>query len=73
MQCVTMKVILHLKQKVLIYYKMTHKRKNYLEWQEYFMSIAFLSAQRSKDPTTQVQFTHILAHIFFPLFSLQIL
>ncbi|KAK3792759.1 hypothetical protein RRG08_023092 [Elysia crispata] len=33
---------------------MTHKRKNYLEWQEYFMSIAFLSAQRSKDPTTQV-------------------
>ncbi|RUS84447.1 hypothetical protein EGW08_007831 [Elysia chlorotica] len=35
-------------------YKMTCKRQNYLEWQEYFMSIAFLSAQRSKDPTTQV-------------------
>ncbi|CAL1526836.1 unnamed protein product, partial [Lymnaea stagnalis] len=30
------------------------KRVNYLEWQEYFMSIAFLSAQRSKDPRTQV-------------------
>ncbi|XP_005105001.1 deoxycytidylate deaminase [Aplysia californica] len=30
------------------------KRTNYLEWQEYFMSIAFLSAQRSKDPRTQV-------------------
>ena len=29
-------------------------RKDYLEWQEYFMSIAFLSAQRSKDPRTQV-------------------
>ncbi|GFO11579.1 deoxycytidylate deaminase [Plakobranchus ocellatus] len=33
---------------------MANKRKNYLEWQEYFMSIAFLSAQRSKDPSTQV-------------------
>jgi len=30
------------------------KRSNYLEWQEYFMAIAFLSAQRSKDPRTQV-------------------
>eukprot|EP00559_Dactyliosolen_fragilissimus_P002703 CAMPEP_0184873338 /NCGR_PEP_ID=MMETSP0580-20130426/41786_1 /TAXON_ID=1118495 /ORGANISM="Dactyliosolen fragilissimus" /LENGTH=204 /DNA_ID=CAMNT_0027376235 /DNA_START=207 /DNA_END=821 /DNA_ORIENTATION=- len=29
------------------------KRKGYLEWDEYFMSIAFLSAQRSKDPNEQ--------------------
>ena len=29
-------------------------RENYLEWDEYFMAIAFLSAQRSKDPATQV-------------------
>lgn len=30
------------------------KRTNYLEWDDYFMSVAFLSAQRSKDPRTQV-------------------
>ncbi len=30
------------------------KRTNYLSWDEYFMSIALLSAQRSKDPNTQV-------------------
>lgn len=30
------------------------KRGDYLEWPEYFMAIAFLSAQRSKDPKTQV-------------------
>jgi len=29
-------------------------RADYLEWDDYFMSIAFLSAQRSKDPCTQV-------------------
>ncbi|KAK3577199.1 hypothetical protein CHS0354_030470 [Potamilus streckersoni] len=33
---------------------MSQKRKDYLEWPDYFMSIAFLSAQRSKDPRTQV-------------------
>ncbi|KAL3880957.1 hypothetical protein ACJMK2_033159 [Sinanodonta woodiana] len=32
----------------------SQKRKDYLEWPDYFMSIAFLSAQRSKDPRTQV-------------------
>ena len=26
------------------------KRKDYLNWDEYFMAVAFLSAQRSKDP-----------------------
>ena len=31
-----------------------HKRKNYLDWHDYFMAIAFLSAKRSKDPVTQV-------------------
>jgi dCMP deaminase len=30
------------------------KRKGYLSWDEYFMSVALLSAQRSKDPNTQV-------------------
>ena len=30
------------------------KRQSYLAWEDYFMSIAFLSAQRSKDPSTQV-------------------
>ncbi|XP_043219616.1 deoxycytidylate deaminase-like [Amphibalanus amphitrite] len=30
------------------------KRSGYLEWQEYFMAICFLSAMRSKDPATQV-------------------
>ena len=30
------------------------KRKNYLNWDEYFMGIAKLTAGRSKDPSTQV-------------------
>lgn len=30
------------------------KRNDYITWDEYFMGIAFLSAQRSKDPNTQV-------------------
>jgi dCMP deaminase len=30
------------------------KRQNYLSWDEYFMAVALLSAQRSKDPNTQV-------------------
>jgi dCMP deaminase len=30
------------------------KRSGYLEWDEYFMGVAFLSAQRSKDPSSQV-------------------
>ncbi len=34
--------------------KATLKREDYLEWPDYFMAIAFLSAQRSKDPSTQV-------------------
>jgi dCMP deaminase len=32
----------------------TKKRENYISWDEYFMGIALLSAQRSKDPNTQV-------------------
>ncbi|KAM9477775.1 deoxycytidylate deaminase-like [Clarias gariepinus] len=32
----------------------TRKRQDYLEWSEYFMAVAFLSAQRSKDPSSQV-------------------
>ena len=30
------------------------KRDNYISWDEYFMGLALLSAQRSKDPSTQV-------------------
>ncbi|CAH0491694.1 unnamed protein product [Peronospora farinosa] len=30
------------------------KRSDYLSWDDYFMSVAFLSAMRSKDPSTQV-------------------
>lgn len=33
---------------------MTAKRNDYLSWDDYFMGIALLSAQRSKDPSTQV-------------------
>ena len=33
---------------------MNKKRKDYLNWDEYFMAIARLSALRSKDPSTQV-------------------
>ena len=32
----------------------TTKREDYLSWDDYFMAVAFLSAQRSKDPSTQV-------------------
>lgn len=30
------------------------KREDYINWDEYFMGIAILSSQRSKDPSTQV-------------------
>ena len=30
------------------------KRNNYIDWDTYFMGVAFLTAQRSKDPSTQV-------------------
>ena len=33
---------------------MTGKRTGYLSWDEYFMAVALLSGQRSKDPNTQV-------------------
>lgn len=33
---------------------MTGKRENVLSWDDYFMGVAFLSGQRSKDPVTQV-------------------
>ena len=32
----------------------SNKRKGYISWDEYFMGVALLSAQRSKDPGTQV-------------------
>lgn len=33
---------------------MSDKREGYLSWEEYFMGVALLAAQRSKDPNTQV-------------------
>ncbi|MCK5266604.1 MAG: dCMP deaminase family protein [Spirochaetes bacterium] len=33
---------------------LNRKRTDYLSWDEYFMGVALLSAQRSKDPSTQV-------------------
>ena len=30
------------------------KRTDYIDWNEYFMAVSFLSALRSKDPMTQV-------------------
>jgi dCMP deaminase len=33
---------------------MQMKRQNYLKWDEYFMGIALLSGERSKDPNTSV-------------------
>ena len=32
----------------------SQKRQDYISWDEYFMGVAALSAQRSKDPSTQV-------------------
>lgn len=33
---------------------MVKKREDYIDWDTYFMGVAKLSAQRSKDPSTQV-------------------
>ena len=33
---------------------MNDKRKDYISWDEYFMGVAILASQRSKDPSTQV-------------------
>lgn len=33
---------------------MSDKREDYISWDEYFMGVALLAAQRSKDPNTQV-------------------
>jgi len=32
---------------------MVEKRKDYISWDEYFMGVAVLSSERSKDPSTQ--------------------
>ena len=34
--------------------KIAYKRNDYISWDQYFMGIAILSAERSKDPHTQV-------------------
>ena len=35
--------------------KACDKRDDYLAWEDYFLAVAFLSAMRSKDPSTQVK------------------
>ena len=36
------------------------KRTDYISWDEYFMGVALLTAQRSKDNTSQaVSYTHL--------------
>ncbi len=35
-------------------HEMSGKRKDYISWDEYFMSVAVLSSLRSKDPNTRV-------------------
>lgn len=42
----------------------------YLSWDDYFMSIAFLSAERSKDPNRQVIFHSAKCFFFFFNFGL---
>ena len=45
------------------------KRSDYLDWPDYFMAIAFLSAQRSKDPRTQVIFIGVFVFVKVNRFS----
>ena len=33
---------------------MSDKRTDYIGWDDYFMGVSLLAAQRSKDPNTQV-------------------
>ena len=43
------------------------KRQDYLPWEDYFLAVAFLSAMRSKDPSTQVkQLFFIYPSVFCP-------
>ena len=41
------------------------QRQDYLTWEEYFMAVAFLSAQRSKDPASQVSSLCLLSCISY--------
>jgi deoxycytidylate deaminase len=43
------------KSKSLIVRDVNKKREDYLSWPDYFMAVAFLSAMRSKDPSSQVK------------------
>lgn len=46
--------LIYLTPYLFIYRDLNSKRTSYIDWDEYFMAIAFLSAKRSKDPCTQV-------------------
>lgn len=43
-----------LETEFLVQSNMSEKNKDYINWDEYFMGVAMLSAMRSKDPNTQV-------------------
>ena len=47
-----------------MFYRMS-RRTDVLSWDDYFMSLAFLSSQRSKDPATQILFKTINISICF--------
>lgn len=49
----------------------TQKRLDYISWDDYFMAVAFLSAQRSKDPSSQVS-THLFLETNFNNKSIEI-
>lgn len=53
-------ILYQMSHKLLIFYYFyfrsdkNSRRLSYIDWDEYFMAIAFLTAKRSKDPSTQV-------------------
>jgi dCMP deaminase len=52
--CVTYRDLMWNEAKYDVFSAITSKKQDYLSWDDYFMSMAFLTAQRSKDPNTQV-------------------
>ena len=47
------------------------KRTNYISWDEYFMGVALLAAQRSKDPNTQVGACIVSQDNIIPMWSMR--
>jgi dCMP deaminase len=53
-ECVRFRDLMWNEAKYDVFSATTRKKPDYLSWDDYFMSMAFLTAQRSKDPNTQV-------------------